>query len=86
MTKGAKAYLTFISLCGAALLGYAGYQYFTNIDLANWALELQQMVCLIVLCVLCSSLPIVVSPKQQALDISIISILAAIVVKARTQR
>jgi len=81
MTKGAKAYLTFISLCGAALLGYAGYQYFTNIDLANWALELQQMVCLIVLCVLCSSLPIVVSPKQQALDISIISILAAIVVK-----
>ena len=64
-----------------ALLGYASYQYFISIDPANLGLEIQQMVCLIILCVLCSSLPIVVSPKQQALDISIISILAAVVVK-----
>lgn len=81
LTKGAKAYLAFIILCGAALLGYAGYRYFVSIDPANIGLEIQQMVCLIVLCVCCSSLPIVISPKQQALDISIISILAAAVVK-----
>jgi putative nucleotidyltransferase with HDIG domain len=81
MTKGARAYLGVIILCGLALLGYAGYQYFSTIDVSNLGLEIQQMVCLVVLCVLCGSLPIVVSPKQQALDISIISILAAVVVK-----
>ncbi|MFH1880982.1 MAG: hypothetical protein ABIK64_09315, partial [Bacillota bacterium] len=81
MTKGAKAYLGFITLCGLALLGYAGYQYILSINLADLGLEIQQMVCLIVLCVCCSSLPIVISSKQQALDISVISILAAVVVK-----
>ncbi len=81
MTKGAKAYLGFITLCGLALLGYAGYQYITSINPANLGLEIQQMVCLIVLCICCSSLPIVITSKQQALDISVISILAAVVVK-----
>jgi len=81
LTKGAKAYLFFIITCGIALLGYAGYQYFISIDPSSLGLEIQQMICLIILCVCCSSLPIVISPKQQALDISIISILAAVVVK-----
>jgi putative nucleotidyltransferase with HDIG domain len=81
MSKGAKAYLGVISLSGLALLVYAGYQYFSMIDISKLGLEIQQMICLIILCVCCSSLPIVISPKQQALDISIISILAAAVVK-----
>ena len=81
MTKGAKAYFSFVTLCGLALLGYAGYQYVISIDMANIGLEIQQMICLIILCVCCSSLPIIISPKQQALDIAIISILAAVIVK-----
>ena len=81
MTRGAKIYFSVITLSGLALLGYAGYQYFSSIDMANLWLEIQQMVCLIVLCVLCSSLPIVISVKQQTLDVSIISVLAAVVVK-----
>ncbi|HPF88412.1 MAG TPA: HD-GYP domain-containing protein [Candidatus Limiplasma sp.] len=81
MTKRAKVYLGFITLCGLALLAYAGYQYCLSVDLSNLWLEIQQMVCLIILCVLCCSLPIVISAKQQALDISIISILAAVIVK-----
>lgn len=82
MSKGAKAYLSFISLSGLALLVYAGYQYFTSIDVTNLGLEIQQMICLIILCVCCCSLPIMISTKQQALlDISIISILAAVIVK-----
>ncbi|HPJ03024.1 MAG TPA: HD-GYP domain-containing protein [Candidatus Limiplasma sp.] len=81
MTKGAKAYLGFITLCGLALLGYAGYRYFMSLDMTNLALEIQQMICLIVLCICCGSLPIVISRKQQGLDITIISILAAVIVK-----
>ena len=81
MSKGAKAYLGLITLSGLALLVYAGYQYFSTIDSSNLGLEIQQMICLIILCVCCSSLPIVISPKQQALDISVISILAAVIVK-----
>ncbi|MBN1777891.1 MAG: HD-GYP domain-containing protein [Clostridiales bacterium] len=83
MTKGAKAYLSVITICGLALLGYAGYRYFLSLDIANIGLEIQQMVCLIVLCVCCGSLPIVISAKQQGqgLDITIISILAAVIVK-----
>ena len=81
MTKGAKAYLGFITLCGLALLGYAGYRYFESLDMTNLALEIQQMICLIVLCICCGSLPIVISRKQQGLDITIISILAAVIVK-----
>ena len=81
MTKGAKAYLSFITLCGLALLGYAGYRYFMSLDMTNLALEIQQMICLIVLCICCGSLPIVISRKQQGLDITIISILAAVIVK-----
>ena len=81
MTKGVKAYLGFITLCGTALLGYAGYRYAMSIDMTNIALEVQQMVCLIILCVCCGSLPIVISRKQQGLDITIISILAAVLIK-----
>ncbi len=81
MTKGVKAYLGFITLCGMALLGYAGYRYAMSIDMANIALEVQQMICLIILCVCCGSLPIVISRKQQGLDITIISILAAVIIK-----
>lgn len=81
MSKGAKVYLSFVTLCGMALLGYAGYEYYLSIETANLWLEVQQMFCLIVLCVCCCSLPIVISSKQQALDISIISILAAVIVK-----
>lgn len=81
MSKGAKAYLGLITLCGFALLGYAGYQYFVSVDPANLWLEIQQMVCLIILCFCCCSLPIVIAPKLQALDISVIAILAAVIVK-----
>lgn len=81
MTKGAKAYLGLISLTGLALLGYAGYQYILSVNQADLWLEFQQMICLIILCVCCCSLPIVISAKQQALDISVISILAAVIVK-----
>ncbi len=81
MTKGVKAYLGFITLCGMVLLGYAGYRYAMSIDMTNIALEVQQMVCLIILCVCCGSLPIVISRKQQGLDITIISILAAVLIK-----
>jgi len=83
MAKGTKAYISFITLCGVVLLGYAGYRYFLSLDMANIGLEIQQMICLIVLCVCCGSLPIVISPKQQnqGLDITIISILAAVIVK-----
>ena len=82
MSKGAKAYLSFITLSGLALLVYAGYRYVLSVDPSNLGLEIQQMICLIILCVCCCSLPITISTKQQALlDISIISILAAVVVK-----
>ena len=81
MTRGAKAYLGFIILSGIALLAYAGYRYALSFDVANIGLEIQQMICLIILCVCCGSLPIVISAKQQGLDITIISILAAVIVK-----
>ncbi len=82
MTKGTKAYISFITLCGLALLGYAGYRYFLSLATVDIGLEIQQMICLIVLCVCCGSLPIVLSAKQQqGLDTTIISILAATIVK-----
>ena len=65
MSKGAKAYLGLITMSGFALLVYAGYQYFLSVDPTNLWLEIQQMVCLIILCVCCSSLPIVISPKHR---------------------
>ena len=59
MTKGTKAYISFITLCGLALLGYASYRYFLSLETVDIGLEIQQMICLIVLCVCCGSLPIV---------------------------
>lgn len=81
MSKKAKLYTSFISIIGFALAIYAFYTYITNVDLKNMSLEIQQMVCLIILCVLCRSLPIYVGDGHQALDVSVVSILAAVIAK-----
>lgn len=81
MTKGAKAYTAFITLIGFALFGYAIYQYVISVDTQNISMEIQQMVCLLFLCVCCCSLPIQLSTSRQALEISVISIVATVVAK-----
>jgi putative nucleotidyltransferase with HDIG domain len=45
------------------------------------SLEIQQMICLVLLCVLCRSLPIYIGDGRQALDVSVVSILAAVITK-----
>lgn len=74
-------YTYFIIVIGCVLAVYAFYTYFSNINHANLSLEIQQMVCLIILCVLCRSLPIYVGDGRQALDVSVVSILAAVITK-----
>ena len=60
---------------------YAFYSYIGNLNHQNLPLEIQQMICLIILCVLCRSLPIHYGDGQQALDVSVVSILAAVITK-----
>ena len=80
-SKKAKIYSYFIIFIGLVLAVYAFYRYISDIDHQNLALEIQQMVCLIILCVLCRSLPINIGDGQHALDVSVVSILAAVIAK-----
>lgn len=80
-TKKAKVYTYFIITIGFALAVYAFYKYIANLNHKNLSLEIQQMISLIILCVLCRSLPIYVGDGQQALDVSVVSILAAVITK-----
>jgi putative nucleotidyltransferase with HDIG domain len=80
-SKRAKLYASFIIVIGFLLAIYAFYFYIKNVNHENLALEIQQMICLVILCVLCRSLPIYYGDGQQALDVSVVSILAAVITK-----
>ncbi len=80
-SKKAKVYSYFIILIGFVLAVYAFYRYISGVNPQNLALEIQQMICLIILCVLCRSLPINIGDGQHALDVSVVSILAAVIAK-----
>ncbi len=80
-SRKAKLYTFFIMLIGLILAVYSFYTYISNVNTANLSLEIQQMICLVILCVLCRSLPIYVGDGQQALDVSVVSILAAVITK-----
>ena len=80
-TKKASFYAYFIITVGILLSIYAFYTYIVNVNHENLALEIQQMICLIILCALCRSLPIYIGDGQQGLDVSVVSILAAVITK-----
>jgi len=80
-SKKAKVYSYFIIIIGLVLAVYAFYRYISDVIPQNLALEIQQMICLIILCVLCRSLPITIGDGQHALDVSVVSILAAVIAK-----
>ena len=80
-TKKARFYVYFIITVGFLLAAYAFYAYIKGVNLQHLSLEIQQMVCLIILCVLCRSLPIYFIDTQQGLDVSVVSILAAVITK-----
>lgn len=82
MTSRAKWYTGAVILLGAILAPYAFYRYISSlVTVADLVLELQQVICLIILCTLCRSLPIMVGNGRQALDISVVSILATVAYK-----
>lgn len=60
---------------------YSFYMYIKGLYNVNLSLEIQQMVCLVILCVLCRSLPIYIGDGRQALDVSVVSILATVITK-----
>jgi putative nucleotidyltransferase with HDIG domain len=80
-SKRANFFVYFVIAIGLLLAVYAFYNYITNLNPANMALEIQQMICLVILCVLCRSLPIYIGDGRQALDVSVVSILAAVITK-----
>ncbi len=81
MTKKARLYAYFVIIIGFSLAAYAFYAYIKNVNHQHLSLEIQQMICLIILCVLCRSLPIYFGDAQQGLDVSVVSILAAVITK-----
>jgi putative nucleotidyltransferase with HDIG domain len=80
-SKRAKLYTGLIIFAGLLLIPYSFYLYFTHLDYSKFSLEMQQIACLIILCVLCRSLPIYIGDGRQALDVSVISIMAAVLTK-----
>ena len=80
-TRKARVYAYFIIIIGFSLAIYAFYAYIKSINPQHLSLEIQQMVCLVILCVLCRSLPIYFGDAQQGLDVSIVSIVAAVITK-----
>ena len=80
-TKKAKLYSYVVILAGVLLTIYAFYSYINSLHDVDISLEIQRMICLVILCVLCRSLPIYVGDGRQALDVSVVSILAAVITK-----
>lgn len=80
-SKRARFFVYIIIAIGLLLAVYAFYSYITNLKHASLSLEIQQMICLVILCVLCRSLPIYIGDGRQALDVSVVSILAAVITK-----
>lgn len=81
MTARAKSYAWFIILVGATVGAYCFINYVRSINMAELSMELQQMVCLIVMCSLCRSLPIIIGNGQQQLDVSVVCIFATVAIK-----
>ncbi len=81
LSKKAKFYTSTVIVIGFLLAVWAFYTYIGTLDSKNLSIEIQQMACLIILCVLCRSMPIYFGDGQQALDVSVVSILAAVITK-----
>lgn len=79
MTKAANRYSHLVTFLGALGAAWSVYQYvltWTGVELWN---ELQLMVCLVILCTICRSLPIYIT-RNYALDVSVLAIVAAVLV------
>lgn len=81
MRPQAKAYVGVVAAAGLAGFALSVYRYASAFPVDAVSLEVQQMVCLTVLCALCRSLPIYIGDGKQALDVSVVSVLAAVIAK-----
>ena len=81
MTARAKWYARLVIALGAIIGFYSCLAYVRSVDVQNLSMEIQQMACLVVLCALCRSLPIIVGDGRQQLDVSVVSIFAAVAIK-----
>lgn len=81
MTARAKSYAWFIIALGTALACYCAFEYVHSINMDALSMELQQMICLVIMCALCRSLPIVIGNGHQQLDVSVVCIFATVAIK-----
>ncbi|MDL2206297.1 HD-GYP domain-containing protein [Eubacteriales bacterium OttesenSCG-928-N13] len=79
MTKSAKRFAYVLIILGTLGAIYSVHQYVLSLQGTSFWNELQIMICLVIMCTICRSLPIYINPNY-ALDVSILSIVAAVLV------